>query len=161
MSGQFVNGNKAGKGGKRRGAGRKSKEVVQIKKAAAEVAREYIEASVKPVISTYFQLAHGRLVNKWHEGQIVGQEFEADPATTRHFIDKLLPDEQADSQRPLQINFVQFDGYSLPLSPARLPVTILAGNGNGHQTRIESLASPEREGQDGLKFHDFKNVPGE
>src|SRR5688500_10214878 len=71
--------------------GRPSKQRKEIQKAAREIARQYIDASVKPVMQTYFQLAHGRLVNKYHEGKIVGQEFEADAATTRHFIDKILP----------------------------------------------------------------------
>lgn len=96
----FEPGNKLAKGGKRAGAGRPPKAQQEIKKAAAQIARDYIERSVKPVMHTYFQLAHGRMVNKWHEGQIVGQEFEADAPTTRHFIDKLLPDEQNEPQAP-------------------------------------------------------------
>lgn len=82
-----------GKGGNH-GGGRPKTQEVEIKKAAAVLAREYIEASVKPVMATYFQLAHGRYVNKYHEGKIVGQEFEADAGTTRHFVDKILPDDQ-------------------------------------------------------------------
>lgn len=87
----FEPGNKLGKGGARVRAGRKNNQHKAIQKAARQIAREYIEASVKPVMMTYFQLAHGRLVNKYHEGKIIGQEFEADAATTRHFIDKILP----------------------------------------------------------------------
>ena len=88
----FQKGNKLSPGGKKGGkGGRPSKEKKEIQKAAAEIAREYIERSIKPVLHTYFQLAHGRLVNKYHEGQVVNQEFEADAPTTRHFIDKLMP----------------------------------------------------------------------
>lgn len=104
---KFQRGHKLAKGGKRPGAGRKRKEEVAIRKAAAQVAKEYIEASVKPVMHTYFQLAHGRLVNKYHEGAIVGQEFEADAATTRHFVDKLLPEMKPDGQeRPVAIQII-------------------------------------------------------
>lgn len=87
----FRKGHKLAKGGRRKGAGRKSKTTKEIEKRAEEIARDYIERSIKPVMHTYFQLAHGRMVNKYHEGVVVNQEFEADAATTRHFIDKLLP----------------------------------------------------------------------
>jgi hypothetical protein len=94
-------------GGKRKNSGRPPKIKKEIQKAAAEIAREYINRSVKPVMATYFQLAHGRIVNKWHEGKIVGEEFEADAATTRHFVDKILPDEQ-DKQSPTGNTIIQF-----------------------------------------------------
>lgn len=144
-------------GGKRKGAGRKRKQVVQIQKAAAVIAREYIEACVKPVMATYFQLAHGRLVNQYHEGKIIGQEFEADPGTTRHFVDKLLPDEQIKSAQPLQITFVQFNN-TVQLSPKGLPTPVLESNGNGDQASGQGVAQAERQGQDGLKFRDFEDV---
>ena len=87
----FQPGNKLTARRKNHNGGRPSKQRKEIQKAAREIARQYIDASVKPVMQTYFQLAHGRLVNKYHEGKIIGQEFEADAATTRHFIDKILP----------------------------------------------------------------------
>jgi hypothetical protein len=87
----FQPGNKLTARRKNHNGGRPSNQKKEIQKAAREIARQYIDASVKPVMQTYFQLAHGRLVNKYHEGKIVGQEFEADAATTRHFIDKILP----------------------------------------------------------------------
>jgi hypothetical protein len=92
-------------GGKRENSGRPPKIKKEIEKAAAEIAREFINRSVKPVMATYFQLAHGRLVNKYHEGLIVGQEFEADAPTTRHFVDKLLPDEQQ-TQNPSNLTIL-------------------------------------------------------
>ena len=87
----FQPGNKLTAKRKNHNGGRPSNQKREIQKAAREIARDYIEASVKPVMMTYFQLAHGRLVNKYHEGKVIGQEFEADAATTRHFIDKILP----------------------------------------------------------------------
>jgi len=93
-----------GQGGYRANAGRPKKQEADIRQAAAVLARQYIDTSVKPVMHTYFQLAHGRLVNKYHEGKIVGQEFEADAATTRHFVDKLLPDDkELDSGQTINI----------------------------------------------------------
>ena len=96
-------------GGARPGAGRPKKAYIETKKAAKDIARAYIEASIKPVLHTYFQLAHGRMVNKYHEGKVVGQEFEADAPTTRHFIDKVLPEEKDKGEkdnRPLVWNIV-------------------------------------------------------
>lgn len=90
---KFQKGHKFAKGGKRNPpGGRPTKEQKEIERKAADLAREYIERSVKPVMHSYFQLAHGRLVNKYHEGVIIGQEFEVDAPTTRHFVDKLVPE---------------------------------------------------------------------
>ena len=114
--------------------GRKKGDPVQ--RAAKEIARAYIEASVKPVLATYFQLAHGRIVNKWHEGKIVGQEFEADAGTTRHFIDKLLPDEH--DKTPQQGNTViQFIfGNERREIDVGLPQEEQRGNLNGGSIRL-------------------------
>ena len=64
---------------------------VKEKKAVQEIAREYIEKHIDPILKAYGQLAGGRIVNKWHEGKIVGQDFEVDSAVLRHYIDRLLP----------------------------------------------------------------------
>ena len=110
----FQKGNKLAPGGARPNSGPKSKERHEIEQTASEIAYRYIETSVKPVMHTYFQLAHGRLVNKWHDGEIVGQEFEADAATTRHFVDKLLPEVKPNEHsRPVAIQIiVEAQGHS-------------------------------------------------
>lgn len=136
---RFEKGNKLAKGGKRPGAGR-PKQVTsanEIKKRAAEIARDYIEASVKPVMATYFQLAHGRMVNKWHDGKIVGAEFEADASTTRHFVDKLLPDEiNAQTQnRPIQVNVIIESGLGTESPGNGRPVLVIGGEGNGYEDK--------------------------
>jgi hypothetical protein len=125
-------------GGKRKNSGRPPKIKKEIQKAAAEIAREYINRSVKPVMATYFQLAHGRIVNKWHEGKIVGEEFEADAATTRHFVDKLLPDEQA-RQIPSSLTIliaqatIQRHNPESELRPDSLQILVGSDNGkNGN-----------------------------
>ena len=109
-----------GQGGYRKNAGRKSAKEVEILKTAGEVARDYIERSVKPVMATYFQLAHGRYVNKYSEGKLYAVEFEADAATTRHFVDKLLPDGQEDTAN------------------ATVNILIAAGGGNQSQSDIRA-----------------------
>ncbi len=94
---RFQPGHKLARGGKRDGAGRPKKDHAEVEAAATQIAWNYINASVKPVLHTYFQFAHGRLINKYGSlggdggTGVVGQEFEADPATTRHFIDKIAP----------------------------------------------------------------------
>ena len=72
----FQSGNKYG--GKRANAGRPSKKQVIEELTAAQKAREYLERNVDKVMGCYLGLAGS------------GQ----DPATTRHFVDKILPDDQ-------------------------------------------------------------------
>lgn len=148
----FQPGHKLAKGGARPGAGRPKKKDIEIRKAAAELAREFIEQHAEPVLNAYLGLATGEKVGR--------RKFKIDPATTRHVVDKLLPDEQIKSIQPLQIAFVQFNN-TVQLSATELPVTVLAGNGNGHQASSEGMASPFGKGQDRLEFHNFKDVPGE
>ncbi|MCH8054658.1 MAG: hypothetical protein IH857_00695 [Deltaproteobacteria bacterium] len=78
---------RSGKGGKRKGAGRKSNETREINRIAAEIARDYIENTVKQLMETYLGLAAGVVVKR------NGKEFKlvVDPATTRDAVAKLLP----------------------------------------------------------------------
>ena len=89
----FAKGNKHGKGGKRKDAGRPTKEEAEIKKQAAELAREFIEQHVEEVLETYLDNAKGHYEKRWTEGKNP-QEYEVwvvDASTTRHWIDKFLP----------------------------------------------------------------------
>ena len=84
-----------GKGGQRPGAGRRSKVTNEIFKVAEAIAREYIRKHIRPVLKSYKQLAAGRMVkHRNSEGKVIYTEFEADPATTRHYVDKILPTKQ-------------------------------------------------------------------
>ena len=88
---KFEKGNTLAKGGKRPGAGRPKKGVAEVKKAAAEIAREYIEKHVRPIIETYVALAAGKVVERrTPEGK---KEFVLDvnPRVTIDAMDKLLP----------------------------------------------------------------------
>lgn len=91
--GKFQKGHKLAKGGKRPGAGRKSKKRKEIEATAEELARKYIEKALKPVLNAYIQFAKGRKVKHRHRetGDVLWTEFEAEPKVTCHFIDKLLP----------------------------------------------------------------------
>ena len=88
----FEKGHKLAKGGRRDPpGGRPTKEQQEIKKAAKEIAQEYIETHIKPLMETYIGLAAGKVVTRrTPEGK---KEFElsVDPSTTRHAIDKFIP----------------------------------------------------------------------
>ena len=89
----FQKGNKYGKGGARLGAGEPSAEKKRIRKAAAEMAREYIEKHLKPVLEAYKELAGGRPVRHYNQqtGELLYTEKEVDAPTLRHWVDRLLP----------------------------------------------------------------------
>ena len=117
---KFQKGNKFGKGGKRPGAGGKPKIYHQAKAMADEMVKEmvraYLAASVKPIMHAHFQLAAGRLVDKWHEGKIVGQEFVIDAPTCRHAVDLLLEKDQDDKgeKRAFALEIVLQTGKDQP-----------------------------------------------
>jgi len=85
----------ARKYGGNRGGGRRPKKVVDIQKAASEIAREFIESNVRAVLDTYLGLASGT------------GKFGIDPPTTRHFVDKLIPEiDGKENQRPIAIQVI-------------------------------------------------------
>jgi hypothetical protein len=71
---------RSGKGGKRPGAGRPSKEATKKKLQAAEIARAMLEAEIRPIVREYVRLARGGVMKK-------GQS----PQTTRHCIERWIP----------------------------------------------------------------------
>ncbi len=85
----FQKGNTYGKFPKPGNGGHNKKEVVDTKKAARELANEFIEQNIKPVLLNYLRLAKSD-----------------DGATTRHFVDKVLP-EKPGIQINQQINVNQ------------------------------------------------------
>jgi hypothetical protein len=128
---RFQKGNKFSKGGIRGNkGGRPSKEQQEIKKAAAEIAREFIETHVQKFLDSYLRLSTGKFI---------------DPVTVRHAIDKILPDEQMEAAQPIQITFLRF-GNNPPQLPAKeIPVTI-------EQPVPQENRLVERQE---LKFYDF------
>lgn len=139
---------------------RPRKQEVEVKKAAAVIAREYIESHVDPFLESYRQLVAGRMVKHFNNqtGEHIYDQWEIDAPTVRHAIDKLLPDGNEEAkERPINITFVKF-GDSIQLSSTRVSTTVLASNGQGNQKSLPSVASAEREGQGGIKFHNFTDV---
>lgn len=156
----FQKGNRLGKGGRKKGAGRPSREQAKNKQTAAEIAREYIEQHVQPVLANYLKLANGWNETRYSDG-LPYEAFCYDGATTRHFVDKVLPEIKVSSdEQPRPVYFIQFNSTNgaLQLPAEGLPDSILVSNGNGHQERGEGVASEIGKRQDGLEFHSFAHV---
>jgi hypothetical protein len=109
-------------GGKRPGAGRPTKEKQEIKKQAAEIAKEFIETHVQKFLDSYLRLSTGKFI---------------DPATVRHAIDKILPDEQMEHNQPIEIVFQDF------ARPSK-PITGLGGYGTDRARNLPAPADPCR-----------------
>lgn len=82
---------------------------------------------------------------------------KVDPATSRHAVSTILGDEEINQSQSISINFVQYNN-TVQLRPEDIPAAVLAGNGQGHQASVSGVASPQRQGQDGIKFHNFEDV---
>lgn len=132
------------------------KKLDPVKKKAQEVARNFIEKNVQSILDTYLGLAAGQVVER--ETDDGEREFRlvVDPATTRHAIDKLIPDEQTEAQRAISINFVQYNN-TVQLRPEAVPAAVLAGNGSGQAGGV-SVAPASWQRQDGAELHDFEDV---
>ena len=129
---RFQKGNRFSKGGTRGNkGGRPSKEQQEIKKAAAEIAREFIETHVQKFVASYLRLSTGKFI---------------DPATVRHAIDKILPDEQMEAPQQIKIEFLQF----ADVGPQPKTVSLDLKQPLPQENRL-----PEPQGQDGIKFLDF------
>ena len=139
---RFEPGNTLAKGGKRPGAGRPKGGTLPAKKEAAQLLREILDANAVRLGNRYITRALGK----------------AGDRVLTHAIDKLLPDEQTDQTRPIQIQFVQYNN-SVQLHAEGVSATVLASNGNGHKASMPGVASEIGEGQGGIKFHDFEDVP--
>ncbi len=88
----FKKGNKHGRHGKQPGAGRPTKQQQEVKKLAADMAREYIEKNVKPVLESYKRLTEVRMVDHYDkDGNLIYTDEIIDGATVRHWVDKLVP----------------------------------------------------------------------
>jgi hypothetical protein len=151
-------------GGKKPGAGRPKGD--PVKKAAAQIAREYIEQHIQPLMETYVGLAAGQIVKRISEAGEESFELKVDPATTRHAIDKLLPDDHNATTQPTAIihQFIQFgasDPNTIQLSAEGLSSPVLGGDDAAAQEAGgDDLAPAKRQGQDSIEFSSFANVPG-
>ncbi len=109
-----------GKGGRRPGAGRRSKLQKEVLKAAEIIAREYLEVNIKPVLQAYLRLAIGGKARRLNEktGKIVSVDVEADGATLRHYLDKILPSKQ-DTDVNLSGSVEIFTNVDVDLGPPK------------------------------------------
>lgn len=87
----FFKGNKYAKGGARPGAGPPTKATRAVKKLAAQIAAEFIEKHTREVLETYLKNAKGHYEERFTEDGKKYREWVVDPASTRHWVDKILP----------------------------------------------------------------------
>src|SRR5262249_44038909 len=126
----FRVGNKHGKGGRRPGAGRPTKEQA----AQKESLRQAIERKREELANAFSNAYLGMALN--------------DPATMRHLVDKLIPDakqERDEQQQPIQITFLRFGNNPSQLPAQEVSVAI-------EQPAPKEHRLPERQE---LKFSDF------
>ncbi len=72
--------------------GRPTKEQAEIKQKAAELAREYIEEHIKPVLETYVGLAAGKIIERRTAHGKKKFKLSVDPASTRDYVGKFVPE---------------------------------------------------------------------
>jgi len=146
---KFQKGHKLARGGLRNPpGGRPTNQQQEIKKAAKEIAQEYIEAHVKPLMETYMGLAAGKIVERRNPEGKKKFELSVDPSTTRDAVGKLIPDakvEPGEASQPLQINFLQFTNDSTQLLAKAASVAI-------EPSVLQENRLIERQG---IKFSDF------
>src|SRR4030095_11662895 len=108
-----------GQGGRRNPpGGRPTKEKQEIKKQAAEIAKDFIETHVQEFLSSYLDLGTGKVIERLDKDGNVVKLVMIDPATVRHAIDKIFPDEQMESaQQPRPITFINFGDIRLTATP--------------------------------------------
>jgi hypothetical protein len=151
---KFQTGNKLAKGGKRNPpGGRPTKEQQEIKKEAAQIAREFFETHVQGFLDSYLDLGTGKVIERLDKDGNIVKLVMLDPATVRHAIDKILPDEQMELTRPMVVQFLQFARNHNPaqLPAEELPAPILVGSNGNEDEAGRQGAAPT------LKFHDFSN----
>src|SRR5215475_6567445 len=73
--------------------GRPKKKDVEIREAAAEIARRYIEDRINPLMESYFKLIKGRTVKYYDKktGELIHEEEVIDSRAVCHAVDIILP----------------------------------------------------------------------
>ena len=88
----FKKGNKLGRHGRQNPpGGRPTKIQAEIKKAATEIAREFIEDHVQDFLDSYLDLGKGKVIERIDKDGKIVKLVMLDPATVRHAIDKFIP----------------------------------------------------------------------
>jgi len=140
---QFQKGHKLAKGGARENAGRPTNdEKLELITLAQAIEREGQKRAAR-LAYRYYEMA------------------EEDPATMRHVVDgtRLKNGEQQSISTTYQ--FIQFNNQnSLQLPAEGLPSPILVSDDErAQEAGGNDLASSQRQGQNGVEFCHFSNVP--
>ena len=143
---RFEPGNKYAKGGKREGAGRPTNDEAEERITLLEALEREEQKRAARLAKRYYEMA------------------EEDPATMRHVVDGKRP-RNADQQQPTAVihQFIQFN--SNHSNPLQLPAEELSGAVLGsddtaaQETGSDDLAPAQRQGQNGIEFRSFANVP--
>jgi hypothetical protein len=140
---KFQQGHKFAKGGKRPGAGRPSKAQLAERESLRQAIEREREKRAGVLAARYVEMA------------------QEDPATMRHLVDKVLPDEQKGSaQLPvLQIAFLQFGDPDGPSKQVSITAPRSAGGNLLPAPEAEEQTKPEQP-QVKLKFPDFSSENG-
>ena len=116
---KFQKGNNFSRGGKKGNkGGRPTKTEIEVRKQAAEIAQEYIEAEVKSIMETWLGLAIGQVVERMTPEGKKKFELKVDPATVRHAVDKLVPAAATKVEHGGAIGVYRIDAFD-PTRPDR------------------------------------------
>jgi hypothetical protein len=121
---KFQKGHKFAKGGKRPGAGRPSKAQLAERESLRQAIEREREERAGVLAARYVEMA------------------QEDPATMRHLVDKVLPDEPTEwAQQPPQITFINF----ADMRPSQLPpkdISITVSRNAGGDQKSKEYAAP-------------------
>jgi hypothetical protein len=143
---RFEPGNKYAKGGKREGAGRPTNDEAEERLTLLEALEREEQKRAARLAKRYYEMA------------------EEDPATMRHVVDGKRPRNAAEQQPTAVIHqFIQFSNNqnTLQLSAEELSGAVLGSDDSAAQEAGSADLAPEkRQGQNGIEFRSFANVPG-
>jgi hypothetical protein len=141
----FQKGHKLAKGGARPNSGRPTNdEKRELITLAQAIEREGLRRAEK-LAKRYYEMA------------------EADPPTMRHVVDGTRLNNGQQQPTSTTYQFIQFNNQNtVQLSPEGLPSPILVGDDlRAQEAGGNDLAPEERQGQNGVEFCHFSNVPRE
>jgi hypothetical protein len=140
----FVKGNTFG--GYRENSGRPTKDEQEERLTLLEALEREEQKRAARLAKRYYEMA------------------EEDPATMRHVVDGKRP-RNAEQQQPTAVihQFIQFSNNqnTLQLPAEELSGAVLGSDDSAAQeTGSDDLAPEKRQGQNGIEFRSFANVPG-
>lgn len=143
--GHFARGNRLAPGGPRPNSGRKTKEEVDAKRRAAELFERCLTSEAERLGAHFVRRA-----------------YKSDRVLIKA-ADILLPDEQEQQPTAVIHQFIQFSNNqnTLQLPTEELSGAVLGSDDSAAQEAgSDDLAPEKRQGQNGIEFRSFANVPG-